>query len=207
MSHNLTSRLRNLPGRLAHAPLRLKVMAGVVAVTLAALAAFDVGVVTTMHRYLLTQTDNNLHLALTQTEPRLSSLLSEGVPARETVIVNRPLLDASHQKRGHGRSQQERKLSIHVLPKRSRPVHRLWEERLAHPEKQIYGGGADGKVKEQVPGCAKPLPALGAFAPARCLGKAGLEVGTRLRGAGFFSRRWGHWVDHHRHQQNRAPSW
>jgi hypothetical protein len=81
MSHKLTSRLRTLPGRLLCVPLRLKVMAGVVVVTLLALAALDVAVVTTMRRHLLAQTDNNLHLALTVTEPRLNSLLAEGVPA------------------------------------------------------------------------------------------------------------------------------
>jgi two-component system OmpR family sensor kinase len=81
MSHNLTSRMRTLPGRLLGVPLRLKVMAGVVVITLLALAAFDVAVVTTMRRHLLAQTDNNLHLALTVTEPRLNSLLAEGVPA------------------------------------------------------------------------------------------------------------------------------
>jgi two-component system OmpR family sensor kinase len=37
-----------------------------------------VAVVTTMRRYLLTQTDNNLHLARRVTEPRLNSLLAEG---------------------------------------------------------------------------------------------------------------------------------
>jgi two-component system, OmpR family, sensor kinase len=85
MSRSRTSRTRTLPGRLLHVSLRLKVMAGVVAVTLLALAAFDVGVVTTMRRYLLTQTDNNLQWALTVSLPRLSSLLSEGIsphPAR-----------------------------------------------------------------------------------------------------------------------------
>ena len=81
MSHKLTSRLRTLPGRLLCVPLRLKVMAGVVVVTLLALAALDVAVVTTMRRHLLAQTDNSLHLALTVTEPRLNSLLAEGVPA------------------------------------------------------------------------------------------------------------------------------
>jgi two-component system, OmpR family, sensor kinase len=78
MNRSRTSRTRTLPGRLRHVPLRLKVMAGVVVVTLLALAAFDVGVVTTMRRYLLTQTDNNLQWALTVSMPRLSSLLSEG---------------------------------------------------------------------------------------------------------------------------------
>jgi two-component system OmpR family sensor kinase len=78
MSHDRISRVRALLSQLLHARLRLKVMAGVMVVTLAALAAFDVGVVTTMRRYLLTQTDNNLHLALTVTKPRLNSLLAEG---------------------------------------------------------------------------------------------------------------------------------
>jgi two-component system, OmpR family, sensor kinase len=81
MSYDLTSRIRTLPRRLLGVPLRLKVMAGVVVVTLLALAAFDVGVVTIMRRHLLAQTDDNLRLALTVTEPRLHALLAEGVPA------------------------------------------------------------------------------------------------------------------------------
>jgi two-component system OmpR family sensor kinase len=81
MSHKPTSRMHTLPSRLQGVPLRLKVMTGVVVVTLLALAAFDVAVVATMRRHLLAQTDNDLHLALTVTEPRLNSLLAEGVPA------------------------------------------------------------------------------------------------------------------------------
>jgi two-component system OmpR family sensor kinase len=74
------SPVRTLPSRVLHATLRLKVMAGVVAVTLLALTVFDVGVVITMRRYLLAQTDNNLQVALTVTKPTLSSLISEGIP-------------------------------------------------------------------------------------------------------------------------------
>jgi two-component system, OmpR family, sensor kinase len=70
--------VRSLLNRGRSVPLRLKVMAGVVAVTLLALTAFDVGAVIMMRRYLVTQTDNNLLLALTVTEPRLRALLSEG---------------------------------------------------------------------------------------------------------------------------------
>ena len=66
--------------RRLRAQLRLKVMAGVVVVTLVALAAFDVGAVTTMRRYLLTQTDNNLKVALTLTKPRLAAILADGLP-------------------------------------------------------------------------------------------------------------------------------
>jgi len=76
MSHRRASRARALLRRLLRAQLRLKVMAGVVVVTLVALAAFDVGAVATMRRYLLAQTDNNLQVALTLTTPRLNGILS-----------------------------------------------------------------------------------------------------------------------------------
>jgi two-component system OmpR family sensor kinase len=80
MSRSRISRAPALPSRLLHATLRLKVMAGVVVVTLLALTVFDVGVVITMRRYLLAQTDKNLQVALTVTKPTLSSLIREGVP-------------------------------------------------------------------------------------------------------------------------------
>ena len=69
MSHRGTSPAGALLRRLLRAQLRLKVMVGVVVVTLVALAAFDVGAVATMRRYLLTQTDKNLQVALTLTTP------------------------------------------------------------------------------------------------------------------------------------------
>ena len=72
MSHSRTSRTKTL----LRAQLRLRVMAGVVVVTLLALVAFDVGAVTTVRRYLLTQTDSNLHGALTLTLPRLAAALA-----------------------------------------------------------------------------------------------------------------------------------
>src|SRR6266702_2112391 len=75
-SHRRTSRARALLRRLLRAQLRLKVMAGVVVVTLLALVAFDVGAVTTMRRYLLTQTDSSLQGALTLTLPRLDAALA-----------------------------------------------------------------------------------------------------------------------------------
>src|ERR1700677_2626724 len=75
MSPSRTSRSWPRRGRLRHAPLRLKVMAGVVVVTLLALAAFDVGVFITMRRYLIAQTDDNLQMALTVTEPTMNSLV------------------------------------------------------------------------------------------------------------------------------------
>ncbi len=80
MSHRRTSRATALLRRLLRVQLRLKVMAGVVVVTLVALVAFDVGAVTIMRRYLLTQTDSNLHVALTLTVPRLDAILSGGSP-------------------------------------------------------------------------------------------------------------------------------
>ena len=80
MSHRGTSRAGALLRRLARAQLRLKVMAGVVAVTLVALVAFDVGAVTTMRRYLLGQTDKSLQVALTLTRPNLGAILSRRFP-------------------------------------------------------------------------------------------------------------------------------
>src|SRR6266851_4635306 len=80
MSHSRTSSVRALLRRLFRVQLRLKVMAGVVVVTLVALVAFDVGAVTIMRRYLLAQTDNNLQGALTLTVPRLDAILSGGSP-------------------------------------------------------------------------------------------------------------------------------
>jgi hypothetical protein len=84
MTHSRTSRTKTrtkaqpkaLLRRLLRAQLRLKVMAGVVVVTLLALVAFDVGAVATMRRYLLTQTDSNLQGALTLTLPRLAAALA-----------------------------------------------------------------------------------------------------------------------------------
>ena len=96
MSHSWSSRARSLLSRRLHVRLRLKVMAGVVVVTLLALAAFDVGVVTTMRRYLLTQTDNSLQLALTVTEPRLNSLVSEGFPSPPSPLSPRPAISGPH---------------------------------------------------------------------------------------------------------------
>jgi two-component system, OmpR family, sensor kinase len=66
---------RTLFRRLLRAQLRLKVMASVVAFTLVALTAFDIGAVATMRRYLLDQTDSSLRLALTLTVPRLAGIL------------------------------------------------------------------------------------------------------------------------------------
>ena len=80
MNHRRTSPARALARRLMCAQLRLKVMAGVVVVTLVALVAFDVGAVATVRRYLLGQTDNNLQGALTLTLPQLASILAHISP-------------------------------------------------------------------------------------------------------------------------------
>jgi two-component system, OmpR family, sensor kinase len=71
MSHSA----KVLVQRLLRTQLRLKVMAGVVVVTLVALVAFDLAAVTTVRRDLLSQTDNNLQGALTLTLPRLAAIL------------------------------------------------------------------------------------------------------------------------------------
>lgn len=76
----MVRRSKGLLRRLLRAQLRLKVMAGVVIVTLIALVAFDVAAIATMRRYLLGQTDKNLQVALTITVPRLAKMLA-GPPA------------------------------------------------------------------------------------------------------------------------------
>jgi two-component system, OmpR family, sensor kinase len=73
------ARATGLARRLAGVQLRLRVLAGVVAVTLIALAAFDVGAITVMRRYLLGQTDRNLGVALNLAVPRLAALRAAGL--------------------------------------------------------------------------------------------------------------------------------
>jgi two-component system OmpR family sensor kinase len=83
----MTMRKPSLPAlarRLPRAQLRVKVMAGVVLVTLVALAAFDIGAVTIMKRDLLGQTDGSLQSALHQSLPAVQQVLgksSTGGPA------------------------------------------------------------------------------------------------------------------------------
>ena len=91
--------------------LRLKVMAGVVVVTLVALAAFDVAAVTTMRRYLLGQTDSSLQGALTLTEPRLDSLLSGIHPGR-------PRRDSPRRRDGAGAGSSRRRAGCGSAPAR-----------------------------------------------------------------------------------------
>jgi two-component system OmpR family sensor kinase len=81
--------IRTTSGRLSHAHLRLKVMAGVVLVTLVALAAFDIGAVSIMRRDLLSQTDSNLQGALAAIAPMLPTIL-QARSGGESVPVTPP---------------------------------------------------------------------------------------------------------------------
>ena len=72
--------------RLWCAQLRLRVMAGVVIVMLVAIAAFDIGAVATMRRYLLGQTDRNLQVTLAMTRIQLPSLVP-GYPPRSRRVA------------------------------------------------------------------------------------------------------------------------
>jgi hypothetical protein len=65
--------------RLFRVQLRLKIMAGVVALTLIALTAFGIAAVTTMRHYLYGVTDKNLQVALNFTRPQLPFLV-KGYP-------------------------------------------------------------------------------------------------------------------------------
>ena len=66
---------RGQPGTDGRRKLRTKVVAGVVAITLAVLAVFDFAAVTALKKYLVGQTDVSLKSALTVTKPRLDQLL------------------------------------------------------------------------------------------------------------------------------------
>jgi two-component system, OmpR family, sensor kinase len=57
--------------------LRTKVVAGVLAIVIAALAVFDFTAVSVLRRYLIAQTDANLSSALRQTQPKLTKLLPQ----------------------------------------------------------------------------------------------------------------------------------
>jgi hypothetical protein len=62
-------RIVAMPGRLRRAQLRTRVLAGVLAITLAAIAAFDVTAVTALRGYLLGQTDSQLQNVLRLAQP------------------------------------------------------------------------------------------------------------------------------------------
>jgi two-component system OmpR family sensor kinase len=62
---------------LGRVKLRTKVVAGVLAIVIAALAVFDFTAVSALRRYLITQTDASLTSALKQTQAKLPELLPE----------------------------------------------------------------------------------------------------------------------------------
>jgi hypothetical protein len=75
MNHSRAFRVTRPLRWLSGVQLRLKIMAGVVAVMLIALTAFDIAAVTTMRHYLYGQTDNDLQVALDSTRGQLSALV------------------------------------------------------------------------------------------------------------------------------------
>ena len=62
--------------RLRRPQLRTQVLAGVLSITLLALAAFDLVAVSALHRYLVSRTDSNLRTALTMTQPQLDFMVA-----------------------------------------------------------------------------------------------------------------------------------
>jgi two-component system OmpR family sensor kinase len=69
MTHSPLSRFLPTPARLRRTQIRTRVLAGVLAVVILALAAFDVTAVTALRRYLLNQTDAQLQSVLRQYRP------------------------------------------------------------------------------------------------------------------------------------------
>jgi two-component system OmpR family sensor kinase len=56
--------------------LRTQVLAGVLSITLLALAVFDIAAVSVLHRYLVGRTDSNLRATLTTIQPRLEVMVA-----------------------------------------------------------------------------------------------------------------------------------
>jgi two-component system, OmpR family, sensor kinase len=71
--------------------LRIQVLAGVLAVTLVALAAFDVIAVTALHRYLIGQSGQRLQAALTVAQPKVNVIIrterTTPVPGAYTIVL------------------------------------------------------------------------------------------------------------------------
>jgi two-component system OmpR family sensor kinase len=71
--------------------LRIQVLAGVLAVTLVALAAFDVIAVTALHRYLISQSGQRLQAALTVAQPKVNVIIKTEraipVPGAYTIVL------------------------------------------------------------------------------------------------------------------------
>lgn len=79
---------KTVPAYLLHGQVRLKVMAGVVVVTLVALAAFDIGAMAIMRRSLLGQTDGTLDGALQVAQSKFCAELDD--PAAGTSPATSP---------------------------------------------------------------------------------------------------------------------
>jgi hypothetical protein len=73
--------------------LRIQVLAGVLAITLAALAAFDVIAITALHRYLVHQSGQRLQAALKVAQPKINVIIKAErtipVPGAYTIMLSR----------------------------------------------------------------------------------------------------------------------
>src|SRR5580698_9600776 len=71
--------------------LRIQVLAGVLAVTLVALAAFDIIAITALHRYLISQSGQRLQAALTVAQPKVNVIIKTEraipVPGAYTIVL------------------------------------------------------------------------------------------------------------------------
>ena len=105
--------------RLWRAQLRLRVMAGVVIVTLLAIVAFDIGAVATMRKYLIAQTDQDLQVALDMTRVQLPRLVP-GYPPQVAAVT-----------------KQGRNSIVHVLPRDARTA--AWPPKVPPPLRSLLG--------------------------------------------------------------------
>jgi two-component system OmpR family sensor kinase len=101
MTRSPLSRFLPTPARLRRTQIRTRVLAGVLAVVILALAAFDVTAVTALRRYLLNQTDTQLQSVLSQYQPLTVTLNASVHPpylgARRPVAAAVPTRLSRHQ--------------------------------------------------------------------------------------------------------------
>lgn len=71
--------------------LRTRVLAGVLAITLVAFAAFDIAAITVLRRYLVDRTDSTLHTVLDVAQPRLDRLLRDVGTGRSPSLLREGL--------------------------------------------------------------------------------------------------------------------
>jgi len=112
MTRSPVSRFLPTPARLRRTQIRTRVLAGVLAVLILALAAFDVTAVTALRRYLLNQTDTQLQSVLSQYRPLTITLDTVHPYFGERPVAAAPPVRARPTRRQIAAMKRARKLAV-----------------------------------------------------------------------------------------------